>query len=1102
MRRSKSNARRLARLAVVAAVASVGTLGCEDGPAQTFSPASPAATAVWNNPGGSNVSPGSKDFSYLSGGTNANVICNGPTIAKVWALMDKQPILPPVSAGGLDMAGPGCTPNDATCTWPGITIEQAEQVLCQSTNDGDLFGDGELANSWGDNGELIAHYLITTHKIDFLWIQPGYTGTITATGCMGVDGKPTASMGHTYQIPIGTQLLKDGMAWTIDWAAAKSATDWRNELTSALTCQFQPTLATSVDCNSSGACVQGSFGDEAYLAVSPLGFLSFYVANQFAAQPVPSIVGAIQMPLAKITPFANAAINLKIDDVGPTAVAGTLNMQTNAPCTMQFGSTFGDFLTNCVETTGNKTTDTGNYNKLVGGIQHDDERFYFNIQGVDPNFGDGRLMPTQVVTDTDLPASTDTLSQMYMDQNTLGPFVHDYVGNDPSQTKDCHGNGLVVLEMARIAQATLNQEELAQNPSWQPHYLGDPACAEPSAPSNGDAGADAGSDAATTTAGPAPGCTGLETIITTAPQSLITATPTLPAAIPCNSGNGSLGYDTVAQVDRPGDCTAAGNLVTVPPTLTSAELATLPNVGLPMGVDITAATAPPPLASQRLGMRPGTPNIAFCPETASSGPGYPSNLLACPNTYQGLLIPTALARIQAIAGGGKKAALPVDAQDGRFFFRAYVQALIKYLKAEGAATKAGKDPSAITLADIDSQFIDPYNLFFDSLGAGQFEQAEYIERAWATASAGGGGDVTLDFVFAADVLHGIMNSFQYDKYLFRGETAMYEALRDERDGKVAPLAAQDNSLITNMFGSPVLLNAYSDHTADSGPKYTAYYCATHYDPTPCTTPGQPPDIPPMVNGQMQLDAFGNPYLAAYEGAFTGNATAFTIGGGTGMSSPVAVSPVKNTGDTGTGTFENTQEIYVQVPLHQNPYDLTSGPPVTPAGGNPASPIVQVLIPWAPKQPGIGFPVAIDGQREQFIETAQMDFSGAQITAQVDYDFQLGAGGAPTTSILFLAVESTDFLGDIFACRDTNTHDLLSASMYTSASQILAWIAAHPDSYSECNLVMEYSPYENYLDWINSTSNGVRLEVTQGGGLGRIVGATLYDPNLPNNLLSQ
>jgi hypothetical protein len=1068
MSRSKSNARRTpihsaaTALAVTAAMAAVGTLGCEDGPNQTYSPATPGQSSTWNNPGGSNVSPSSKDFSYLSGGTNANVICNGPTLAKVWAAMDKQPILPPVSAGGLDMAGPGCTPTDSTCTWPGITIEQAEQILCQSSNDGDLFGDGELANQWGDNGELIAHYLITTHKIDFLWIQPGYLGNITATGCMGVDGKPTASMGHTYQIPVGTQMLKDNQPFTIDWAAAKTPTDWRNELSSALLCEFAPTLATSLDCSSTGTCIQGSFGNEAYIAFSALGFLSFYVGNQFAPQPIPSIMGAIQMPLAKTTPFAGASVNLKIDNVGPTAFAGTLNAQTNKPCLMQFGSTFGDFLSDCVETTGNTTTDTGNYNKLIGGIQHDDERFFFNITGVDLNFGDGRLMPTQVVSDTDIPAMGDTASEFSIDQSTLGPIVHDYAGNNVENTKDCHGNGLVMLEMARVAQATLNAEELAQNPSWVSHNIGDPACSD------------------SNSGGPAAGCTGLETIITTTPQAFITATQVLPATIACTAGN--VGCDTT------------GNLVTVPTTLTTAELTTLVNAGLAAGVDITATDAPTALSSQRLGMRPGTPNVAYCPD--------PTNLLSCPNTYQGLTIPTSVARILAIAGHGKRATLPTEAQDSRFFFRAYVTALLKYLKAEGAATVAGVDPSTITLADVDAQFIDSYSLYFDSIGAGQFEESEYIERAWATSLAGGGdsstGTVPIDFVFSADVLHGIMNGYDYSAYLYRGETALYEALTDDRDGKSHPLATQDNALLTNMFGSPVLLNGWSDHTADSGPQYTAFYCATHNDPVPCGGETGPlVGTGPSATLMTVMDGYGQqqPYLQAYEGAFKGNATALTIGGGTGMSSAVAVEPVKNTGDTGTGTFSNIQEIYVQVPLHANPYDLTSA---APAGG---SPVVQVLIPWAPQQPGIGFPVALDGQREQFIETAQMDFSGEQITAQVDYDYMLGSGGAPTTQILFLAVETTDFLGEIFVCQDKNTKDLLTTSMYTSINTILQWISAHPNTYTDCNLIMEYSPYENYLDWINSQSNGVRLESTQGGGYGRIVGATLFDPNLPNNILS-
>jgi len=501
MRRSKSPARlspirgaatlSSAVVAVLAAVTSVGAAGCEDGPNQTYSPTTPGEANSWAAPPGTQTSPSSKNYSYLQGGTNSNIICNGAQLATTWALMDKQPILPPVAAAGLDMAGPGCSPTDPDCTWPGLTIEEAEQVLCQSSNQGDVFGDGQLDNSWGDNAEVLAHYLITTHKIDFLWLGGGYLGAVSTTGCAG-----TASAGHTYTIPILTQVQRDNQPFVIDWAAPKTATDWRNELTSSLLCTFAPTLATAEDCSTTGSCVQGSFGDEAYFFLASLG-IGFYIASQSAPQPTPSIMDVIQVPLAKITPFAGAAINLKIDAVGPTASSGILNTMTNTPCLMQFGSTFGDFLNNCVETTGNATQNTGEYNKLIGGIEHDEERYQFDIQGVDLNFGDGTLGATQVVTDTDIPGPMDTASEFSIDQSTLGPIVQDYPGNDPTQTKDAHGNGLLFLQMARIAQAALVADMQATNPAFPVHYIGDPTCSDKNP------------------GGPAAGCTGLETIITT-----------------------------------------------------------------------------------------------------------------------------------------------------------------------------------------------------------------------------------------------------------------------------------------------------------------------------------------------------------------------------------------------------------------------------------------------------------------------------------------------------------------------------------------------------------------------------------------------------------
>jgi hypothetical protein len=39
------------------------------------------------------------------------------------------------------------------------------------------------------------------------------------------------------------------------------------------------------------------------------------------------------------------------------------------------------------------------------------------------------------------------------------------------------------------------------------------------------------------------------------------------------------------------------------------------------------------------------------------------------------------------------------------------------------------------------------------------------------------------------------------------------------------------------------------------------------------------------------------------------------------------------------------------------------------------------------------------------------------------------------------------------------------------------------------------PYGNFADFATSTSNGVRLGITQGGGYGRVVDVTLFDPTI-------
>jgi hypothetical protein len=1017
--------------ASLALLAMIGATGCEDGPTQPFSPAPAAAASTWNDTHGSQTDPATKDFSYLHGGTNANIICDGPTMTKTWANMDNQPILPPVGGGGLDMAGPDCALSGAgSCSWTGLTIEQAEQTLCQSTNEGDLFGDGELTNCWGNNGEVCAHYIVTTHKIDFMTFDVqglgGYNGAIIATGCPG-----TISNNHTYVLPMLSQMQKDNRLWEVDWNAPKGPNDWRNEVTSAILCTFAPGLAIDPDCNTSGRCIEGNFGDVGYLAVTPVGAV-LWSPNINAPQPTPSVLYREDVYLTKVMPYAAAAPFLKIDGVGPTASPGVLNNQVNKPCVLQFGVSFGDFLNDCVEVDGDATKNNAEYNKLVGGITHNDERWSFDTTGIDINFASGHLGLTQVLNDTSLPATTDVSSSFYVDQNTLGPLVEDYAANDPANPRDLHGYGLVYLQFLRRAQADLNAALATQNPAFN-HFIGDMTC-------TGDPPKSM----------PMAGCTGLETAITPLEASFISGTPVLPGVAP----------------------------------LSGKEVTSLLNAAIPSAIDVNSTTAPDVLQQMKIGLKPGHQKTAFCDDHSVTG------LDTCDEAWLGDTFPNSFNRVLRVVANNNALAMPLDAQDSRFFFKEWTYALIQYFKAEGAAATAGIDPSSITLADVAAQTFDPYDLFFDSNGAGQFESAEYIERAFATSST-----PPLDFSISADIKNGIFNDYYFERYLYRGETAMYSAMNDQRKG-ASVLASQDTALLTNIFGSTVLRTGWSDHTKDPGnnnnPTYTAFYCATNKDPTHCGK-----DLPPLnPDGSIMLDEGGQPLLSHYEGAFGSNATAFTLGQGQNPSAAVPVTLVKGQGDTSAkdGTFPDIQEALISVPLHVNPYDQTSAPP---ANGNPA---IEVLVPWAPKQPGVGFPVSLDGSRDRFIETYQLDLSGVQISANIDYDFVLDKTGQPAipAQLLFLAVETADFLGDVFLCQDKSTRDLLTARMYTSVATILDWLAAHPTAYNDCQIIIHYSPYGNYPDFISSISNGVRLGVTQGGGYGRIVDATLFDPTLPDN----
>jgi hypothetical protein len=219
---------------------------------------------------------------------------------------------------------------------------------------------------------------------------------------------------------------------------------------------------------------------------------------------------------------------------------------------------------------------------------------------------------------------------------------------------------------------------------------------------------------------------------------------------------------------------------------------------------------------------------------------------------------------------------------------------------------------------------------------------------------------------------------------------------------------------------------------------------------------------------MLVDGSGQPLFTNYHGIFT--STAFTIG---------STIPI-------TTQLPFIASAIVALPNYAVPYDVSSM----------NSPI-NVLVPWVPYQVGEGFEIPINGQRNQFVETGSLDFSGVTITTNVDYLPSYDAKSGALTGGTIAAVETQDFLGEVFPCVDPATFDILRVKMYSSVLDIINWLEAHPGAQAACNVYIRYSPFDNYPDVITALANGVSLSVNPGaaGGPGRIGDATLFNPSL-------
>ena len=1012
---------RKALIALVATSFATALSGCEDGPTQTYQPAPEGAAQRWNDgrTGGIFDDGGTQGFvGDQNAGANAQELCSGPKRAARWAKMVREPIVPPGRVAGVD----GFGNTDTVKPWTGVTIAKAEAINCQSEPSGNTFGDGDIVNQWGDNGEVWVKYNPNTQRVDWFVINNGYLGKMDF---QSRDGKDHFSIG------LGTPITKNGKVFALDWSPAArkpTGSDAKGptfdpgsypamitELADALFATYAPELtpedSTHGTCFTSGRCVQTIFGgQEGVSRIYPLG-MHLWVNNPDAAQPVPSTPHRIDMRLPRIEPYTYAVTNLKLDAEGPTALsAGT--GPGGSDCVLKLGTRWGDFIGQCIRTTGDPAKDDTFFNKLVGSIRHDSERYFFDVTGVDVNVTSATLAPTEVLRDVDRPKDDDKISSLYIDAATLGLMGNDHIldangqlvlGANGKAQKDLHSAGRVQYEYARIVQSTINGLLLAADPKAITHELGDTDCLADLPPKMDMKGK------------PIPkvttNCTGFEGILTAAPP------PKDPMAL-----------DAANRVGPKAKGLAGGVLA--------------------------------------LGLKPGKPQIVFC----NDANGDPASGYA--DCTSGALFDTSFQQVIATLGGGDLSKLPSLVRDRRFFFKSYVTALMKLFKA------TGQGPLPDTLEKV---ALNGNDFFFDAEGSGQYERGEYVDRATETPGQG-----LTDVEIVADILNGTVLSYQFFRSIYRGEAAVYQAVTQDAANLALP-GKEESGVTTNIYGSPVLSGNWTDHAAKDAmgmpltPR-SAYYCAStpwktldqytqihdecegnlapadpSYTPDPKDKKA-PPKLPLLENGV--------PLLAPYPNAFSAG-------------SPFSLDPATQ----GAGDLKIIQE---------NP-DTRTAVVEVPIPVNNSS--VQVILPYAPSRPGFGWPYPASGTRDQVVQAGIFEFGGTTLTGNMFYNLvpEKGKDGMPTGNkvVRLQAVVSNDYLGDVFVCIEGTS--ILRAKMYDPVLPILEWLDAHPAAYSDCGIIVRYSVFDNFPDYIISQTNGVVLSTTQGAGFGRINNLMLFTP---------
>jgi hypothetical protein len=1065
----------LTGIALAVAPTAFSVVGCEDGPNQTYSPAPASAAGNWNN-GGADAStndPGTQGFDAGGGGTNSVNVCTASQQQTAWSKAFTSALIPPFQAAGIDLSSAG--------TFQTVTIEQVtrglngNQQLCQGFNGAGFCtdGSGNPGYSWGESNQVNTCYDVASHAITFFLLEPGYDGEAKFTLPATVNGQPVpwakaqdGSTGHdlTYVWHIGQPVTENGEVLDMQWGSADGgATHTKsgasdavaNKLFLAMTYTYNKLLIGTTDattnppktwltdpnynCLATGLCRTSMNADRSggnYGSRSVALYADFLTSNSTDKASAASPSDMYMWPV-KYMPYSFANFNVGLD---------TFKGANSDPgLSFAGGPIYGPYTPAGVLSPVGASSPTPFCTLYMG-----------------ETYGDFKKNCLVVTGDT--MTDTTTLNKLLGAQHHAAEwYVFSVNGQNQNFSADT----------AQLA---------------APNYvLPDCVPGQPCEPPDDAIATDLFNDIRSyglpfndlrgDRFPPAPAVTSIDKYEDSHIQGqdlhgtaaimgyfrqlvfddLRAQMPSIgvtPQADPtmCFSGGATLGYVF------PAGCTGFEMMVT--PSFPMK----LPDTTWQDKLDLGPKAYHPSTL-----FRSGDPVIDFM---ADPSIGAADDTFLSTNT----LVQAALQEVTYVMGHGNVQAVPAVARDWRYYLKFFAQAYVKYL-LNRSQNPTWHDLYADTCTGGCRQ-VNQDALFFD-LNNG-LDKFEYIDRSQVTTLGS-----PVDFEY--EVLITSMNTQQMNFFqrLTRAESALYTSMltADSTGSKTGQVpGSNENVNISDLFGAPAIANFFvgngfwsgaSDANGDPIPGKDVWYCISQTKPdADCPNEnawfgGKAGPITDAA-GNPLVDGQGRPLFTNYHGVFTG--TAFSIGN---------TLPFQQTLPYAMGALVN-------LPSYANPYDLTS-----------TNTPISVFVPHQVSQPGEGFEIPINAQRSQFIQTGSLDFSGVTITTNIDYipvhDPMTGA----LSGAQIAAVETQDFLGEVWPCVDANTGDILRVKMYSSTLDIQNWLDAHPGSRTACNIFVRMSPYNNYPDYIWSTTNGVLLGINPGAGGGppRVSDVTLFNPGL-------